>query len=130
MRIQLKPNSKVSVVRRDSKYRVQVTVDTGTYIHLHEFCDLEKSVEVAHKVMVFGSIDEQYWDISDDLEQSDTFLVRGNSAKLKAHLWQGLDTWCRMYSTGGLAEDYELSKLLLGRKVCTMCANQRKKYSK
>ena len=64
------------------------------------------------------------------------FLIRtknldGNKSPKKtgaAHLWDGSDTLCRMFSTGGInAVKYELSGDAKGRPICTMCRNKKKK---
>jgi hypothetical protein len=43
-----------------------------------------------------------------------------------AHLWEGLDTYCRMYSTGGITAKihYRVSSSSEGRQVCTMCQGE------
>lgn len=40
-----------------------------------------------------------------------------------AHHWDGLDTACRMWSTGGMSKKrkYETAETLGGRRVCAMC---------
>lgn len=40
-----------------------------------------------------------------------------------AHVWDGKDTACRMWSTGGMNRQrkYEKSETTGGRKVCAMC---------
>jgi hypothetical protein len=63
-----------------------------------------------------------------DGESGMQFLIRGKGKKNAAHYWDGKDTACRMWSTGGMNQ---------GRKwsvhddpgehpICTMCANVRK----
>ncbi len=50
------------------------------------------------------------------------FLIRNRGKKVKAHIWLGNDTACRMYSTGGLRQPrYEVHETSCGRPICTMC---------
>ena len=52
------------------------------------------------------------------------YLLNPNKPKSVAHLWNGSDTFCRMYSTGGLRKKKQIvSESTLGKKVCTMCQN-------
>lgn len=56
------------------------------------------------------------------------YLLREVSRKKKrprpavAHIWDGADTRCRMYSTGGLKpKRYRVSATTEGRPICNMC---------
>ena len=54
------------------------------------------------------------------------YLIRGagKGRKACAHLWDGADTVCRMWSTGGLAKrKYSVQGKDMGLPVCSMCAN-------
>jgi len=58
------------------------------------------------------------------------YLLREVSKKKRkrrpavAHLWDGTDTACRMWSTGGIRakKRYRVSGDPEGRPICTMCA--------
>lgn len=52
-----------------------------------------------------------------------SYLIRNKSSKTRAHIWDGLDTKCRMWSTGGLIskKGYYISESREGREVCFMC---------
>lgn len=54
------------------------------------------------------------------------FLYRPNRTKVAVHLWDDGDTYCRMWSTGGLSpEKYSLhDKPPENRKICTECARR------
>lgn len=55
------------------------------------------------------------------------FLLNPNKKHSVAHLWNGTDTACRMFSTGGMRKKRQrLSDSLLGKKICTMCLNVNK----
>ncbi len=63
-----------------------------------------------------------------DLEMVQQFFMAksGNVA----HIWDGADTFCTMWSTGGLKVNrgYSVKSQLLGRRICQQCAaNYRKK---
>lgn len=52
------------------------------------------------------------------------YLIRDKSQKIKAHIWTGNDTSCRMWSTNGLKhERYSVHETTLGREICVMCQN-------
>lgn len=60
------------------------------------------------------------------------YLIRKQlKKKTVAHLWDGLDTECRMASTGGLRmKRYEVYSDPRGREICYMCRkNSEKKAS-
>lgn len=55
------------------------------------------------------------------------FLLNPNKKHSVAHLWNGTDTVCRMFSTGGMRKTKQrLSNSLLGKKICSMCLNVNK----
>jgi hypothetical protein len=50
------------------------------------------------------------------------FLIRKQGAKVKAHLWTGDDTVCRMWSTGGLKQPrFEVRVDRGDHEICHMC---------
>jgi hypothetical protein len=53
------------------------------------------------------------------------YLIRSKGKVKTAHIWEGKDTACRMWSTGGMSHKraYELYDAPYGLSVCTMCAN-------
>lgn len=54
------------------------------------------------------------------------FLIRKTGRKIAAHLWDGADTACRMWSTGGLKKkNYTVHADTQGHEVCVMCLNRR-----
>lgn len=51
------------------------------------------------------------------------WLIRKNGAKVKAHVWNGVDTACRMASTGGLKlSRFEVRQDRGRHEICHMCA--------
>lgn len=57
------------------------------------------------------------------------FLIRDNKQKVSAHHWDGHDTACKMWSTGGMNKDHKWS-VHAGpgnHSICTMCANVHRK---
>lgn len=58
------------------------------------------------------------------------FLVAKNpESKKKAHLWDDGDTYCRMYSTGGMGKKKYHVVDSTERDVCQMCQNVFKVYA-
>lgn len=51
------------------------------------------------------------------------YLIRLKKGKARAHLWNGSDTVCRMWSTGGLRarRQFLVCDTPEGRKICHMC---------
>jgi len=51
------------------------------------------------------------------------YLIRLKKNKARAHLWNGSDTVCRMWSTGGLRakKQFVVCDTSEGRKICHMC---------
>lgn len=62
-----------------------------------------------------------------DTTNSAGYLIRKKKAKV-AHYWDGQDTFCRLFSTGGMAQRrYELKKEKEGLTICAMCISNSKK---
>jgi hypothetical protein len=56
------------------------------------------------------------------------YLIRKRGNKQKAHIWNGEDTACRMWSTGGLKKElFVIDETSLGKDICVMCLNNNKK---
>ena len=55
------------------------------------------------------------------------YFYNPDRVKTVAHLWTGTDTYCRMWSTGGLAGKKAKGNRVMGvldnRTVCKMCKN-------
>ena len=57
------------------------------------------------------------------------YLIKKNGSNV-AHLWDDGDTYCRMYSTGGLAKNkYVVVKNRGEKTICAMCNNVFEQYS-
>lgn len=55
------------------------------------------------------------------------WLIRKKGKKVKAHIWLGNDTVCRMYSTGGMKPTrYETSESRDEHEISHMCATLNK----
>lgn len=55
---------------------------------------------------------------------SEKYLIRKIGAKARAHLWNGEDTACRMWSTGGLKKSrFEVKDEKGAHEICLMCTN-------
>jgi hypothetical protein len=51
-----------------------------------------------------------------------TFLLSIGKKKSSAHLWDGVDTVCRLYSTGGMSKKKkQVTTTTYGRPVCSLC---------
>lgn len=57
------------------------------------------------------------------------YLIRLKKGKARAHLWNGTDTVCRMWSTGGLKarKQFLVCDTSENRKICHMCQTVAKK---
>lgn len=51
-----------------------------------------------------------------------TFLLSIGKKKSSAHLWNGVDTVCRLYSTGGMSKKKkQVTTTAHGRPICSLC---------
>jgi hypothetical protein len=56
------------------------------------------------------------------MEKPQLWLIRKKGEKVKAHIWDGNDTKCRMYSTGGIRADrFEIRQDRGQHEICHMC---------
>ena len=52
------------------------------------------------------------------------YLINLRKESSKAHLWDDGDTYCKMYSTGGMRKKrYQVLEDKKDRDVCVMCQN-------
>ena len=50
------------------------------------------------------------------------FLIRNKGNKNPAHYWDGKDTFCEMFSSGGMKQsNYSIYDTSLNRDICHMC---------
>ena len=57
------------------------------------------------------------------------FLINMNKPTGKAHLWENQDSYCKMYSTGGMRKTkYKVYQDHQEREVCVMCLNNKKQH--
>ncbi|MGC1247840.1 MAG: hypothetical protein WA865_16610, partial [Spirulinaceae cyanobacterium] len=88
--------------------------------------------DFAFKILEVGKVDLRYWEIADKYDLWNQFLIRDYGKKdrnCKAHIWDGLDTLCKKWSTGGLGYKYDLFKTDLNRDICNMCFNKLRRKS-
>lgn len=51
-------------------------------------------------------------------------ISKNRDSKKKVHLWNNEDTYCKMYSTGGLSQKkYIVSDNTENKEICQMCKN-------
>lgn len=57
------------------------------------------------------------------------FLIRDKHPSASAHYWDGRDTACKMWSTGGLNKNrkWAVHATPGNHPICTMCANVQRK---
>lgn len=127
MKIPLSPQAKVFVAKVNDHYHVKLQMEGKIYFHYYPFQGLKDSVRIAYKILKVGRLDLQHWRKEEEgiLNKDYQFLIDCNS-KSKAHLWDGLDTFCRMWSTDGLGSSYDLFPTNWGRGICKMCLYKQK----
>ncbi len=125
MKVRLLSENKVSAVRIKDKYHVRVELKDGNYIHRYSFESLSDAVNLVSRILSVRHLDLQYWDKLDISDIHDKYLVRNHGKKRKAHLWNGVDTLCTMWSTGGFGSGigYDLYSDNCEKDVCSMCIN-------
>ncbi|MCD9519926.1 GIY-YIG nuclease family protein [Photobacterium phosphoreum] len=122
----LKINEKLCVVRWEDNFHLALNEQGEILLHQHKFEQIMDAVEQASKVIDRGLIDTQYW-IEVKTGVHNSFLFRKGKKKQKVHLWNGMDTFCRMWSTGGLNEqkgDFTLSSSTFSKVVCSLCKSK------
>ncbi len=124
MKVELPFYRSICAVRVDNNYHVKVSLESGNYIHNHRFDSLQDTVKLADKILEIGEIDLKYWKPEDSKDIiHHKFLICKEKRQTKAHFWDGLNTLCTMWNTGGLgrAKGYHLYNTNLGREICWMC---------
>lgn len=112
-------DEKICVVRYEDKFHLALNGQLEFMLHQHKFKHISDAVRQALKVLVRGDINTEYWCKSKGSIDS-IFLLREGQKKQKAHLWNGIDTFCRMWSTGGInakKDDFILSNSTYGQKI-------------
>lgn len=119
-------DDKVCVVRYEDKYHLALDGQFEIVLHQHKFEHISEAVEQALKVLARSEVNTEYWsEFKGHIDR--IFLLRRGEKKQKAHLWNGLDTFCRMWSTGGLNTkkgDFVLSSSTCGKEICSLCQNK------
>lgn len=119
-------DEKICVVRYKDKFHLAVGGQFEIMLHQHKFEHISDAVEQASKVIARSEINTEYWSESKG-GIDNIFLLRKGKKKQKAHLWNGVDTFCRMWSTGGLNAkkgDFILSSSTYGKGICSLCQNR------
>lgn len=131
MKVKLSFKTKISAVRFNDSYRIKLELQDRYYIHNYPFRSLLDAVDFASRILEVKQIDLLHWEIeSSEFDIWEKFLICNYSKESKAkkaHLWNGLDTFCNMWSTGGLGYKYDLFNTDLNREICTMCFNKKRK---
>lgn len=104
------------------------------YVHHHKFLSITDAINGLSDIQKMGRIDDLHW-LKASTEVSSLFLIRlesperkKRSSNNKAHIWNGQDTYCRMWSAkgGGISHkaDVTLTNSTMGKEICLMCMNK------
>ncbi|MGR5536471.1 GIY-YIG nuclease family protein [Vibrio mediterranei] len=105
------------------------------YIHHQKFLSIVHATNGLSDIQQAGHIDNSHWTTA-SAEVSSLFLIRLESAKKKrrlssdgkVHIWNGRDTYCRMWSAkkGGINNktDFTLTNSTMGKEICSMCMSK------
>lgn len=119
-------DEKICVVRYEDSFHLALDGQCEMLLHQHKFKHIADAVDQVSKVLDRGVIETEYWNgLKADVHS--IFLLSKGKKKQKAHLWNGIDTFCRMWSTGGLNTkkgDFILSSTACGKEVCSLCKNK------
>ena len=131
MKTKLSIKTRISAVRLNNSYHIKVELENKYYIHNYPFHSLLDAVDFTSKILEVKEIDLLHWKTENsEFDIWEKFLICNRSKEdktKKAHLWNGLDTFCNMWSTGGLGYKYDLFNTDLHRDICTMCFNKKRK---
>lgn len=120
-------NGQVVVVRVENDFRIADFNKTPPLILKTLFRTLNEALTFLNKIYKSEKFDQMNWQ-KVDTELNHKFLYQENSKKkIKAHLWSGHDTVCRMYTTGGMSNDnqnFSLFNEQFDRNICRICLNK------
>jgi predicted GIY-YIG superfamily endonuclease len=121
----------IRVIRIDKDYRLAIMSNSVTIINTRKYTQIIDAVSQLKKIKVRNNINEQYWYSSNEQPQGN-YLFRINGKKQKAHIWDGEDTFCKMWSTGGInskSENFSLFNSEMNKDVCSLCSSKLQEHS-
>ena len=116
-------SEKIKAVRLGESYRLIIISKPVTFINSRKFTQLNDAVSRLRRIKERNSISEKYWASSNELPQGN-YLFRINNKKQKVHIWNGEDTLCKMWSTGGInsnSKDFSLFNSTMDKETCSLC---------
>lgn len=121
--------SQLRIVPNKDQYSILYSNNEQNWIHdmTHEHLIVANSF--LNKISTYGSIDLQRWTKTND-EYEFVLLVNGlKPTKNKIHIWNGQDSYCSMWSTGGLKQDrHILTEHPPTDVFCSNCVDQYRRY--
>jgi hypothetical protein len=117
--------NQLSVIPTDNKYAIVCYHEQENWLHDMTHDHLADAINFLNKIGQHGSIDLRHWRKTKD---DYNFILLINSLKphkYKTHIWDGQDSYCNMWSTGGLKKDrHILSKEPVSEFFCSNCVDQ------
>lgn len=105
------------------------------HVHQYKFLSISHAINGLSDIQHAGRINDSHW-VEASEEVSSLFLIRSEpterkrrlSNNPKIHIWNGRDTYCRMWSAkgGGINNktDFTLTNSTMGKDICSMCMNK------
>lgn len=118
-------NTELSIIPNEGHYFILYSSIGLNWIHEMKHKSLPEALVFINKIAAYGSIDLQRWGKT---QNEYDFIMLINSlkpTKNKIHLWNGRDSFCSMWSTGGLKQDRHILTLIPPADVfCSHCVDQ------
>lgn len=121
--------AELSVVPNEGQYSILYTNNEQQWIHNMTHEQLLDASSFLSKIAIHGSIDLHRWNkTTNDFD----FILLVNKLKLtknKMHIWNGQDSYCTMWSTGGLKQDrHILTDTPPADVFCSNCVDQYRRH--
>lgn len=121
--------SELRVVPKEDQYAILYSNNGKHWIHnmVHEH--LLVASDFLNKIAIHGSIDLQRWTKTKDNFDFILLVNKLKPTKNKMHIWNGQDSYCTMWGTGGLKQDrHILTDTPPADVFCSTCVDQYRRH--
>ncbi|WP_162689783.1 hypothetical protein [Acinetobacter sp. CFCC 11171] len=119
----------LSLIPNKDQYSIRYSINGQQWIHNMTHEHLIDASDFLNKIAIHGSIDLLRWTKTTD---NFDFILLVNKLKLtknKMHIWNGQDSYCTMWGTGGLKQDrHILTDTPPADVFCSTCVDQYRRH--
>ncbi|WP_408681404.1 GIY-YIG nuclease family protein [Vibrio harveyi] len=135
MTLSLNLNALTFVGKYKGLFHVCMQSNGYLYVHQQKFLSIAHAINELCEIQKIGLINDSHW-LEPSEEVNSLFLICLESTKKKrrtphnpkVHIWNGQDTYCRMWSVekGGIVNktDFTLTNSATRKSICSMCLNK------